>query len=578
MTTLLSPVPKKQTGLFWTLLVIAVVVGVQHAASLWYVNDDCYVSFRYAKNFIHGLGLVYNAGERVEGYTNFLWTMIIALGMKLGFDPVSYSTTLGIGCYAATLVLYGFLTRKLKSPSSPLWAVPLTSIALSLHRDFSAHATSGMETSLFSFLVSAGFAAIIFGTNWKGLIGAGLLLVLAMMTRPDGIIFLFAASAYILILRRNPIKTLSFFLLPSLVIFLPYWMIRYAYYGFFFPNTFYAKSIDLSYYSQGVEYAWLYFKTYYVLALLPILWLVFLWLRKSSLFTISLLRSRIHDVKEQLSIIHPLLLYFFAIVFYTMFTIRIGGDFMFARFFVAVTPMMYFSIELILKTITRRSVTIACYGVVLLATLFRYDQYGSELTRGYVTDEPRYFTRSGLQQAEVNGGILRSYFDDLPVRVAFWASLLKLIYYADPPYALESSGGLTDTAVAHEALTQRGQPGHEKVPTTDYLISRHVNFYIGPFNPIPPGGEVLNAIKFNHILARIIVYNDTIMSALGEHPEIQFVRMPDYLDAYIAGLDTIPRARIEHDYAFFKSYYFDENKTPQDSRRDSLIFSHLTSR
>src|SRR5262245_10458405 len=49
-----------------------------------WVCDDAFISFRYADNLVHGLGLVFNAGERVEGFTNFLWTLWIALGMRLG--------------------------------------------------------------------------------------------------------------------------------------------------------------------------------------------------------------------------------------------------------------------------------------------------------------------------------------------------------------------------------------------------------------------------------------------------------------------------------------------------------------
>ena len=41
--------------------------------------DDAMISMRYAWNFAHGLGLVWNAGQRVEGYSNLLMT----LGMSL---------------------------------------------------------------------------------------------------------------------------------------------------------------------------------------------------------------------------------------------------------------------------------------------------------------------------------------------------------------------------------------------------------------------------------------------------------------------------------------------------------------
>src|SRR5687768_17195064 len=45
--------------------------------------DDSYISFRYARNWARGLGLVYNEGERIEGYTNFLWTIILGVGIKV---------------------------------------------------------------------------------------------------------------------------------------------------------------------------------------------------------------------------------------------------------------------------------------------------------------------------------------------------------------------------------------------------------------------------------------------------------------------------------------------------------------
>jgi len=39
----------------------------------YWLCDDAYISFRYVRNFVEGRGLVFNPGERVEGYTNFLW-------------------------------------------------------------------------------------------------------------------------------------------------------------------------------------------------------------------------------------------------------------------------------------------------------------------------------------------------------------------------------------------------------------------------------------------------------------------------------------------------------------------------
>ena len=68
------------------LAVVPVILGILLAFGKRWVCDDAFISFRYAENLIHGLGLVYNAGERVEGYTNFLWTMWAALGLRFGAD------------------------------------------------------------------------------------------------------------------------------------------------------------------------------------------------------------------------------------------------------------------------------------------------------------------------------------------------------------------------------------------------------------------------------------------------------------------------------------------------------------
>src|SRR5438105_2557104 len=40
------------------------------------IIDDAYISFRYAWNFAHGQGLVFNPGEHVEGFTNLSWTLL----------------------------------------------------------------------------------------------------------------------------------------------------------------------------------------------------------------------------------------------------------------------------------------------------------------------------------------------------------------------------------------------------------------------------------------------------------------------------------------------------------------------
>src|SRR5262245_46970829 len=61
-----------------------------------HLTDDAFISFRYLANFFAGHGLVYNPGERVWGYTNFLWTVLLAPLVAAGADPVVYAQALGL--------------------------------------------------------------------------------------------------------------------------------------------------------------------------------------------------------------------------------------------------------------------------------------------------------------------------------------------------------------------------------------------------------------------------------------------------------------------------------------------------
>jgi hypothetical protein len=84
--------------------VIASAVGVFLLLTirLWsYVVDDAFISLRYAKHLAEGQGLVYNIGERVEGYTNLLWTLLLSLAHLLPGDVVIWTKLFSV---AAALV------------------------------------------------------------------------------------------------------------------------------------------------------------------------------------------------------------------------------------------------------------------------------------------------------------------------------------------------------------------------------------------------------------------------------------------------------------------------------------------
>ena len=89
-----------------SLLIVTVAVGITHAFMfLGIVMDDAYISFRYARNLVEHSQLVFNLGERVEGYTNFLWTLLAALPHLFDASPLRWMPLIGLCCLAGLLIL-----------------------------------------------------------------------------------------------------------------------------------------------------------------------------------------------------------------------------------------------------------------------------------------------------------------------------------------------------------------------------------------------------------------------------------------------------------------------------------------
>ena len=60
-------------------IIVAAVCLAALAHALWFDHtaDDAYITFRYVDNWVRGHGLVFNPGERVMGYSNFLWVVVL---------------------------------------------------------------------------------------------------------------------------------------------------------------------------------------------------------------------------------------------------------------------------------------------------------------------------------------------------------------------------------------------------------------------------------------------------------------------------------------------------------------------
>jgi hypothetical protein len=219
----------------------------REAWALRWASDDAYISFRYADNLAHGRGLVFNAGERVEGYTNFLWTVIVTGFIRLGIDPGQAAIALALLSFLALMVVLRRLTLRLRPGPAPL--LDLAPVLAAGSYTMASFATSGLETMFAALLVLVAVERAESRRPGQ----AGLSGILAVMAHPDHAVF-YLALGLVLAAERERRRELIPYLLPALLLYLPYFVWRWRYYGDLMPNTFYAKSADRTYFSQGGVY------------------------------------------------------------------------------------------------------------------------------------------------------------------------------------------------------------------------------------------------------------------------------------------------------------------------------------
>ena len=89
----------------------------------WFLTDDAFISFRYVRNLLEGHGLVFNPGEYVEGYTNFLWILeLAALWGLFGLRPEQAAPWLSIAYTGGTLAaLWWWLARSPRAMTGASW-------------------------------------------------------------------------------------------------------------------------------------------------------------------------------------------------------------------------------------------------------------------------------------------------------------------------------------------------------------------------------------------------------------------------------------------------------------------------
>jgi arabinofuranosyltransferase len=153
--------------------------------------DDAYIAFRYAHNFASGLGLVFNPGERVEGFTSFAWVLLSALCFRVGARPEVLMPLFGLaaGLGLTVLVLRAGARLPAQPASEPAQAPPhpdaraglFAGALLVLTPGVPFYAVSGLEHTFFTLLLTLAVLALV----ERRLVAWALFTCLAFLTRPE---------------------------------------------------------------------------------------------------------------------------------------------------------------------------------------------------------------------------------------------------------------------------------------------------------------------------------------------------------------------------------------------------------
>jgi arabinofuranosyltransferase len=214
--------------------------------SVRFVPDDSYITFSFSKNLATGQGPVYSHGLRVEGYSNFLWMVLVAASLRIspGADPIELARGIDL-VFGALLIGATYLLGRSRAARG--WALAGT-LLLAIDIDLILAHHSGLETLPYTALITAGFLCLTQARTSR-LAGALVIPVFtaASLMRIDGAILLaFVAvfhAATSLARREFSLRNELRFLAPGAVVWLGWFAWRYWYYGLLLPSTVYAKAL-----------------------------------------------------------------------------------------------------------------------------------------------------------------------------------------------------------------------------------------------------------------------------------------------------------------------------------------------
>ncbi len=417
---------------------LLVLFAVTLIRTAW-VNDDAYITLRTVDNFVHGYGLTWNPGERVQAYTHPLWMLL--LSGVYAFTHEAYFSTLAVS-FVLSMAAVILVSIRFKDP----YTTSLGLAVLCLSPAFVEYATSGLENPL-SYLLLTLFLIQYLGLSKnpsvRQITTLGLLASLSMINRLDaGLLYI---PALIGILWKQRQWRVFWILVASFIPFLSWEIFSLLYYGFLFPNTAYAKLntgiLQMDLFWQG----WRYFinaLSWDPLSMLTILGGIYLAFTKGK-FVEKTIASGV--------------LLSLAYIFY------IGGDFMSGRFFAL--PLLA-GVILQMRTFPSVSVSkksLLAGGVILLGFLAHSPTQlntpkspDKAISRSGIADERSYyFNDSGLVHVDRHASIIPNHpwgRDGLALQerggVSLEYSIGYLGYFAGPEVHIVDQYALADPLLA----------------------------------------------------------------------------------------------------------------------------------
>ena len=340
---------------------------------------------------------------------------------------------------------------------------------------------------------------VLLGVNaliQRALIWAGIAFVSAALMRPDHLLFWGCGGLSLLITHLrvhqgslwNRLKWSEYlrYSAPLFLGYLPYFVWRVSAYGEWFPNTYYAKSGSLSYWSQGGVYlssfllgagAWC---VVFCLCIMGIRWLWKTLIKRQAQLSLEAfeLRQSVHPSdnemfvhREKLEWLRSQLFVFCglsAIIFGTYVT-KVGGDFMLYRFFVVLVPLLWLMLLLALPRTWAGKVALVLSVAFTLTPAhfipFKKKKWKLAAEETFYQVEQFAPLKLSSRYAKVGYDLQRlQEVADSALNVA--VDCVGMIgFYTD--VRVFDLFGLTSPRVAHKKLRRRGRPGHEKFGTLE---------------------------------------------------------------------------------------------------------------